>query len=179
MASMLWLLEAREASARERVEVLREEAARAVAALEAGEIELDRRVIAREELVEALAVSAAETTGVTEAEGEGETALVPAPASAAEPGAIVPHWQEGLSVSVLSPNNQRILNVLQDRPGLEPVRAEDVAAALGIEAAAAKVEGVRPKGKRLAERGWLLQEASGAFSAGRRLVASPGGDPSA
>ncbi|MFD6742106.1 hypothetical protein ACWDX8_29545 [Streptomyces anthocyanicus] len=178
MASMLWLLEAREASARERVEVLREEAARAVAALEAGEIELDRRVIAREELVEALAVSAAETTGVTEAEGEGETALVPAPASAAEPGAIVPHWQEGLSVSVLSPNNQRILNVLQDRPGLEPVRAEDVAAALGIEAAA-KVEGVRPKGKRLAERGWLLQEASGAFSAGRRLVASPGGDPSA
>lgn len=70
MASMLGLLEAREASARERVEVLREEAARAVAALEAGEIELDRRVIAREELVEALAVSAAETTGVTEAEGE-------------------------------------------------------------------------------------------------------------
>ncbi|MFD0460399.1 hypothetical protein ACFQ2H_40375 [Streptomyces violaceoruber] len=139
MASMLWLLEAREASARERVEVLREEAARAVAALETGEIELDRRVIAREELVEALAVSAAETTGVTEAEGEGETALVPAPASAAEPGAIVPHWQEGLSVSVLSPNNQRILNVLQDRPGLEPVRAKDIAAALGIEAAA-KVE---------------------------------------
>ncbi|BDD69439.1 MULTISPECIES: hypothetical protein [Streptomyces violaceoruber group] len=178
MASMLWLLEAREASARERVEVLREEAARAVAALETGEIELDRRVIAREELVEALAVSAAETTGVTEAEGEGETALVPAPASAAEPGAIVPHWQEGLSVSVLSPNNQRILNVLQDRPGLEPVRAKDIAAALGIEAAA-KVEGVRPKGERLAERGWLLQEASGAFSAGRRLVASPGGDPSA
>ncbi|WP_330293488.1 hypothetical protein [Streptomyces sp. NBC_00576] len=178
MASMLRLLEAREASARERVEVLREEAARAVAALEAGEIELDRRVIAREELVEALAASAAETTSVTEAEGESETALVPAPASAAVPGAIVPHWREGLSVSVLSPDNQRILTVLQDRPGLEPARAKDIAAALGTEAAA-MVEGVRSKAKRLAERGWLLQETSGAFSAGRRLVASPGGDPSA
>ncbi|MFF1741007.1 hypothetical protein [Streptomyces mirabilis] len=36
--------------------------------LEAAEIELDRRVIAQEALVEALAVSAAETTAVTEAE---------------------------------------------------------------------------------------------------------------
>jgi hypothetical protein len=33
--------------------------------LEAAEIELDRRVIAREELVEALALSASETTAVT------------------------------------------------------------------------------------------------------------------
>ncbi|MFD8535083.1 hypothetical protein [Streptomyces rubrogriseus] len=95
------------ASARERVEVLREKAARAVAAravaaLEAGEIELDRRVIARVELVETVAASATETTGITKAEGEGETALVPAPASAAEPGAFVPHWREGLSVSALA-----------------------------------------------------------------------------
>ncbi|WP_254708631.1 hypothetical protein [Streptomyces lunaelactis] len=59
MASVLGLLEAREADARERVEDLREAAARAAAALEVAEIELDRRVTAREELVEALAVSAA------------------------------------------------------------------------------------------------------------------------
>lgn len=181
MASMLGLLEAREASARERVEVLREEAARAVAALAAGEIELDRRVIAREELVEALAVSAAETVAAAEAEDAGETAPtpVPGPVSASVPGAIVPLWREGLSVQVLSLDNQRILNVLQDRPGHEPVRARDIAGALGIEVTvAAKVEGVRSKAKRLAERGWLLQEASGAFSAGRRLVASPGGGSS-
>jgi hypothetical protein len=93
---------------------------------------------------------------------------------------VVPPWREGLEVSVLSPDNQRILNVLQDRPGLEPLRAKDIAAVMGIDTAlAAKVEGVRSKAKRLAERGWLLQEASGAFSAGRRLVASPGGGPSA
>ncbi|WP_241775977.1 hypothetical protein [Streptomyces exfoliatus] len=50
---MLGLLEAREAAARERVEDLREEADRAAQALEAAEIELDRRVIARGELAEA------------------------------------------------------------------------------------------------------------------------------
>ncbi|WP_225859318.1 hypothetical protein [Streptomyces albicerus] len=182
MASMLGLLEAREASARERVEVLREEAARVAAALEAGEIELDRRVIAREELVDALAASAAETTAATEAEGEGEAAPIPVPAqmAASVPGAIVPPWREGLSVSVLSLDNQRILNVLQDRPDREPMRAKDIAAALGIDnAVAAKVEGVRSKARRLGERGRLLQEASGAFSAGRRLVASPAGGSSA
>ncbi|MFE7332710.1 hypothetical protein ACFU8W_49415 [Streptomyces sp. NPDC057565] len=53
-----------------------------------------------------------------------------------------------------------------------------IAAVMGIDTAvAAKVEGVRSKAKRLAERGWLFQEASGAFSAGRRRVASPGGGP--
>lgn len=142
MASMLGLLEARETAARERVEDLRDEAARAAAALEAAEIELDRRVIAREELVDALAASAEETTVVTEAEGEEVPA--PVPVSASVPGAVVPPWREGLPVSVLSLDNQRILNVLQDRPGHDPVRAKDVAAALGIDnAVAAKVEGVR------------------------------------
>ncbi|MBX9399255.1 transposase [Streptomyces sp. TRM72054] len=59
------MLEEQEAAARVRVEGLREEAARLAEVLEAAEIELDRRVIAREELVEALAVSAAETTAVS------------------------------------------------------------------------------------------------------------------
>lgn len=64
----------------------------------------------------------------------------------------------------------------RDRPGAEPLRAKEIAAVLGIDAAvAARVEGVRSKTKRLTEPGWLFQEASGAFSAGRRLVASPGG----
>lgn len=76
------LLEVRESAARERVEDLREAAARAAAALEAAEIELDRRVIAREGLVEALAASAAGTTALTEAETEAESvpASVPLPA---------------------------------------------------------------------------------------------------
>lgn len=176
VASMLGLLEARETAARERVEGLREAAARAAAALEAAEIELDRRVIAREELVDALAASAEESTVAVEAEGKEASAAV----SASVPGSIVPPWREGLSVSVLSLDNQRILKVLQDRPDREPARAKDIAAALGMDdAVAAKVEGVRSKARRLGERGWLLQEASGAFSAGRRLVAGPVGGSSA
>ncbi|MFC9536478.1 hypothetical protein [Streptomyces sp. NPDC056975] len=73
VAPMLGLLEEREETARERVEVLREEAARAAAALETGEIELDRqvKVIGREELVDALAASAAETTATAAEAGEG------------------------------------------------------------------------------------------------------------
>lgn len=82
MASVLGMLEEREAAARVRVEGLREEAARLAEVLEAAEIELDRRVIAREELVEALAVSAAEMAAVTEA----EQVTVPSPV----PGSVVP-----------------------------------------------------------------------------------------
>jgi hypothetical protein len=62
---VLGILEVRVAAARVRVEVLREEAGRVARELEAAEIELDRRVIEWEELVEALAVRAAETTAVT------------------------------------------------------------------------------------------------------------------
>lgn len=50
---------------------------------------------------------------------------------------------------------------------------------LGLEPTPAKVEGVRSKASRLAERGWLVQEASGMFSAGRVPVAGPGGGSSA
>jgi hypothetical protein len=160
-----------------RVEGLREEVARLAGVLEAAEIDLDRRVIAREELVEALAASAAETTAVTEAGAEQETAPSPAPV----PGSIVPPWHEGLPVTVLAPDYQRILGVLDERQpaGQGPLKAREIAVGLGLQTTSAKVEGVRSKARRLAERGWLVQEASGAFSAGRRPVAVPGDGSSA
>jgi hypothetical protein len=70
VTSVLGMLEGREAAARVRLEGLREEVARLAGVLEAAEIELDRRVIAWEGLVEALAASPAETTAVTGAEAE-------------------------------------------------------------------------------------------------------------
>ncbi|MHB9864584.1 hypothetical protein [Streptomyces sp. YIM S03343] len=175
MASVLGMLEEREAAARVRVEGLREEAARLAGVLEAAEIELDRRVIAREELVEALAASAAETTAVTGAEAE--TGASPAPV----PGSVVPPWCEGLPVTVLAPDYQRILGVLDERrpAGQGPLKAREITVRLGLETTPAKVEGVRSKVRRLAERGWLLQETSGAFSVGRRPVAVPDAVPSA
>ncbi|MFR0358549.1 hypothetical protein [Streptomyces sediminimaris] len=171
MASVLGMLEERETAARVRVEGLREEVARLAGVLEAAEIELDRRVIAREELVEALAASAAETTAVTEAEAEAETVSSPAPV----PGSIVPPWLKGLPVTVLAPDYQRILGVLEERQpaGQGPLKAREITLRLGLETTSAKVEGVRSKARRLAERGWLVQETSGAFSVGRRPVAGP------
>ncbi|WP_435191983.1 hypothetical protein [Streptomyces sp. bgisy126] len=53
MASVPGMLEERETAARVRGEGLRGDVARLAGVLEAAEIELDRRVIAREELVEA------------------------------------------------------------------------------------------------------------------------------
>lgn len=177
MASVLGMLEEREVAARVRVEGLREEVARLAEVLEAAEIELDRRVIAREELVVALAVCAAETTAVTEAEAEEETARSTVPV----PGSTVPPWRDGLPVTVLAPDYQRILGVLDERPGTGqgPIRAKEIAVELGLEPTPAKVEGVRSKARRLAERGWLVQETSGMFSAGRRPVAGPDAGPSA
>jgi len=175
MASVLGMLEERETAARVRVEGLREEVARLSGVLEAAEIELDRRVIAREELVEALAATAAETTAVTKAETEAVSSSAPVP------GSIVPPWREGLPVTVLAPDYQRILGVLEERQsaGQGPVKAKEIAVVLGLQPTSAKVEGVRSKARRLAERGWLVQETSGMFSAGRRPAAVPGAVPSA
>ncbi|MGI5144287.1 hypothetical protein [Streptomyces sp. CA-106110] len=171
------MLEERETAARVRVEGLREEAARLAEVLEVAEIELDRRVIAREELIEALAASAAETTAVTEAGAEQVTAPSPVPV----PGSTVPPWRDGLPVTVLAPDYQRILEVVQERApaGQGPLKAREIAVQLGLQTTPAKVEGVRSKARRLAERGWLVQDTSGMFSAGQRPVAVSDAGPSA
>ncbi|MGW7673501.1 hypothetical protein ACWGJX_41415, partial [Streptomyces sp. NPDC054775] len=102
--------------------------------LEAAEIELDRRLIAREELVEALAVSAAGTTAVTEAEKEGAPSFAPVPGSTVSP------WRDGLPVTVLAPDYQRILGVLEQQrsAGHGPLRAEEISVELGLGTTPAK-----------------------------------------
>ncbi|MEU6547995.1 hypothetical protein [Streptomyces sp. NPDC046859] len=124
-------------------------------------------MIVREELVEAPALSASETTVMTEAEQK----TVPSPV----PGSVVPPWREGLHLTVLTPDYPRILGVLVEgrSAGSGPMKAREVAVKLGLEATSAEIEGVRSKARRLAERGWLLLEASGMFSAGQRPVAVP------
>lgn len=148
--SVLGMLEERETAARVRVEGLREEVARLAGVLEEAEIELDRRVIAREELVEALAAPVAGTTAVTGTEVEQEA--VSSPASV--PGSIVPPWREGLPVTVLALDYQRILGVLDERQleGQGPLKAEEISVELGLQTTSAKVEGCarRPGGRRSA-----------------------------
>lgn len=74
---------------------------------------------------------------------------------------------------VPAPDCQRIPGVLEQQrsTGHGPLRAKEIAVELGLGATPAKVEGLRSKARRPAERGWLLLEAPGAFSAGRRSVA--------
>ncbi|WP_234341743.1 hypothetical protein [Streptomyces sp. NRRL S-646] len=108
---------------------------------------------------------------------ETEQETVPLPV----PGSVVPPWLDGLPVTVLAPDYQRILGVLEERrsAGKGAVKAKEIAVELGVGTTPAKVEGVRSKARRLAERGWLLLEASGMFSPGPRPVAVPDAGSSA
>lgn len=71
-----------------------------------------------------------------------------------------------LARAALAPDNQRIISMLETEAaaGRDTVRAKDLAVALGLEAVPAKIEGVRSRAKRLAERGWITRHQSGEFS---------------
>ncbi|MFJ5678445.1 hypothetical protein [Streptomyces sp. NPDC093097] len=80
-----------------------------------------------------------------------------------------------------APDYQRILGVLEEgrAAGRGPLKAREIAVELGLERTPAKVEGLRSKARRLAERGWLVQESAGTFGAGRGPVAVPDAGSSA
>ncbi len=63
--------------------------------------------------------------------------------TAAVPGSVVPHWQEGLAPTVLAPDYQRIMDVLAGGNGThgEAMDCRQLAAAVGLEPVPAKVEG--------------------------------------
>lgn len=156
MPSVLGLLEAKESAAREAVERAREEAARIAAVLDEAERALERLVIAREAVVEVLAEPVVKAVDVVEA-GAGSAAMAGSP---------VPPRSEHLTSAVLAPEYQRIISVLESgAEGRGEMRARDLAAALGLELVPAKIEGVRSRARRLADRGWITRHQSGEFSA--------------
>jgi hypothetical protein len=69
-----------------------------------------------------------------------------------------------MTASVLPADYQRIISVLESAAGREGMRCRQLAAALGLQAVPAKVEGLRSKAKRLVERGWALQPRPGVFT---------------
>ncbi|MFF8279626.1 hypothetical protein ACF05T_26490 [Streptomyces lateritius] len=156
MASVLGLLEAKASTAREAVERARGEAARIAAMLEEAERVLERLIIAREAVVEVLAEPAGRTVDVV------EDNVV----AAAMTGSPVPCQNGQLTRAVLAPDYQRIISVLETEAaaGRDQARAKDLATALGLDAVPAKIEGVRSRAKRLAERGWITRHRSGEFS---------------
>jgi hypothetical protein len=165
MPSVMGLLEEREVAVRQRVESLRDGLDRLVAELREAEAAQDRLLIAKETVSQVLSESSGEANGV-EVSGDARP-IVPEPAvPGAVPRSVVPVRREGLEVSVLSPDYQRIMHVLADRErsGEGPAICRQLADALGLEPVPAKIEGVRSKAKRLAARGWLVEDAPGSFS---------------
>ncbi|MER6375872.1 hypothetical protein [Streptomyces mirabilis] len=143
MASVLGLLEAREKKVREKIARLR-------AALGEAEGVLQRLVDARATVAEVLAEP---------------PSLVREPQPGPVAGSMVPHRTDGMAASVLAPDYQRIVSVLESEAGREGLRCQQLAAALGLQVVPAKVEGLRSKAKRLVERGWARQVRPGVFTA--------------
>ncbi|MDH6711413.1 hypothetical protein P3T27_008171 [Kitasatospora sp. MAA19] len=151
MPSVMGLLEERERAARQRVEVLRAE-------LQEAEAVWERFVITRQTVAEVLA----EPPAGKEASLAGVAGERPARVAGAVPGSVVPAWREDLDPGALAPDYQRLVEALALSG--EEMDCRQLAAALGLEVVAAKVEGVRSKVKRLAARGWLVEERPGMFS---------------
>ncbi|MFF9042321.1 hypothetical protein ACF090_43695 [Streptomyces sp. NPDC014892] len=165
MASVMGLLEERETAARVRVEELRAGADRVLAELGEAEMPLARRVIARAEPAEVLAVPGP-VIEVPVADAQDVMPKVKA-AKGRVPvaGSIVPRWREGATAEALAPDHRRIVELLEaELPvGGVGLMAKELTARLGLELVPAKIEGVRSKAKRLVERGWLTLAPSGRF----------------
>ncbi|MEU6011840.1 hypothetical protein [Streptomyces sp. NPDC047453] len=70
-----------------------------------------------------------------------------------------------MTVEALALDFRRIVDLVESGPGGgEGVSAKEIASGLGLELVAAKIEGVRFKAMRLAERGWLAVSPSGRFT---------------
>ncbi|MGW0994218.1 hypothetical protein ACWD5V_13045 [Streptomyces sp. NPDC002523] len=114
MASVMGLMEEREAAAWVRMEEFQAEANRNLSELAAADVVLEHRAIARVELAEALSArDDAADTAVREAPEP-----VPAAKAVSVPvaGSIVPHFGEGMTVEMLAPDHRRIVELMESGP---------------------------------------------------------------
>jgi len=154
MGSLIDELQRREAAAREEAEELRGQIAQLTERLAGVEERLSRLVIARETVDEVLSEAGAEASSVGMPEGR-----LPSRSGHLSPIGVlaVPPWRAGLEASALPEAYRDLVEVAEDAG--RPLRAAQIAAAAGLSTDKAKVEGLRSKLKRLAERGWLAEEA--------------------
>jgi hypothetical protein len=149
--SPLGLLEERREAARVRVVDLEADLARLESELELARAVLERRVVAVEELTEALAPA-------EEAAGLAEVGVCVPPK-----GAVVPVWREGLDpVAALAPDYRRLVEAVESggESGVG-LTMREVAVAVGLEPVTAVTENLRQKARRLVDRGWLEVDGSG------------------
>jgi hypothetical protein len=176
MPSVVGLLVQRELVARRQVEGLREEADRIQAELAAAEQEWQEWVVARRRVDAVLTRDGGSTADAEASRGLRDADAVPPPRDAVKPRSQVPMWREGLALSALSADYQRVLRVLADRSRLHqgPLTCQEMAAAFGMDVVRARVEALRGKAKRLVARGWLAEPGPGRFTLAAG-VAGPGG----
>ena len=155
MGSLVDELRRREAAARAEAEQLRGQIAELAERLAGVEERLSRLVIACEVVDEVLDRATSEVSPVP---GQPQVTASPGAGPAAVPGVLaVPPWRAGLDASVLPQDYRDLLEVAEDAG--QPLRAAQIAAAAGLSTDRGKVETLRAKLKRLAERGWLAEEA--------------------
>ena len=171
MVSWLEELDRREAAARQEIAELRDQIEELTGRLTEREEVLSRLQITRETMTEIL--SGDETVAVAGAEaGAGGAGVEEYRSAAGSPVGVrlVPQWMPGLAVGVLPGSYRDIVEVLQD--AVHPMRAHHICAALGLSTDKSKVEGFRSKLKRLAGRGWLVEEVPGLFTPCEALAAA-------
>jgi uncharacterized coiled-coil protein SlyX len=174
MGSLFEELDAREAASRARIEELRRQVAELTQAIEHEEATLSRLVITRETVTEILGPAPAPAPA--EGAGAGESSAQVGQEFGAAAGSpigvlTVRPWQAGISAAVLPRAYQDILEVFADH-GAGMLRAGRVAAAVGLGSDKSKIEGLRSKLNKLAERGWLDLEGPGMFVLPPRVAGS-------
>jgi hypothetical protein len=164
MGSLIEELQRREAAARQEAEGLRGEIARLSERLARAEERLARLEVTRETVAEILGGAGTGRPAEGQEAGPAEAASAGSLVTGGSPtGAVtVPPWRPGLAQSVLPASYQDLLEVLADAG--RPLRAGGIAAAAGLSTDKAKIEGLRSKLERLAERGWLAKDGPGLFT---------------
>jgi len=148
-----------EVAARARVDRLQGELDRL-----AGELSAAREALSHVEITRATLTAVAAAQPSATSSGGVTGAVVPAAADTivVDRSQRVPVWRAGLTLEALPDYYQPLFTRLLESS--EPLRCQQVAAALGSELVPKKIEGVRSKLKRLVERGWAVEEAPGLFA---------------
>jgi hypothetical protein len=162
MGSLVEELELRERAVRSRLDELRRQIELLAEQVAEAEERLSRLLITRETVEEVLAESG--TTAVPDSVADTGTGGDPTGAGYGPVIGVltVPPWRPGLDASVLPQSYRDVLEVLRDAG--RPLRAKQIAPALGMSVDASKVEGLRSKLKRLVGRDWLTERVPGMFA---------------
>lgn len=128
----------------------------------AEQVELLGKQLTDAEAELARVVSAEQVVGQLLAEDEAAGEENPAMVGGAEPGRVVPCRKDAAGPGDLSADYQRVLAAVAEAGA--PVRCKQLCERLGIGTEPRKVEAMRARMKRLADRGWLREQAPGLFT---------------